>query len=136
MRPPRSSAIRTTAWLAPTPASRRTAASNPVTNFMSQPQVESVETESDCLESDADTRQTVSTSCFCLGRQDDSKQIQIKYCRRAAPKWPKGPKPEQLTFHSWPRRHRQAPFCVDRTQRRGLHSERGMGSKPWLAMLT
>src|SRR5829696_641357 len=49
MRPPRSSAIRTTAWLAPTPASSSTAASNPVSSFISQPQSKNVETESDRL---------------------------------------------------------------------------------------
>src|ERR1700743_1318002 len=37
IRPPRSSPIRTTAWLAETPASRRTIASSPVLHFMSRP---------------------------------------------------------------------------------------------------
>jgi hypothetical protein len=47
IRPPRSSAIRTTAWLAPTPAKRRTAASSPVTYFIPRPSP-NLTTKSDC----------------------------------------------------------------------------------------
>src|SRR6478736_2965086 len=67
MRPPRSSAIRTTAWLAPTPASNSTAATNPVSSFITQPQSQNVETESDRL---SDARQDVTSfEIVILSRQ-------------------------------------------------------------------
>src|SRR5665213_2432349 len=91
MRPPRSSAIRTTAWLAPTPARRRTAASNPVTSFiLSQPQFNPVEPESVDVLVMQDGRQRVAGSEFCPDAEGASNQIQMECCRHAAPKAAKG----------------------------------------------
>src|ERR1700742_1947577 len=91
IRPPRSSPIRTTAWLAETPASRRTIASTPVMNFMSRPNP--LLHPNLMVLRDAIVERVV-RSRFCPDSQTSPNQIQIKCCALAA-LFRIGPKPEQ-----------------------------------------
>src|SRR5450631_705949 len=126
MRPPRSSAIRTTAWLAPTPARTRTAASNPVTNFISGPGPIPPRPVPGSTWVMQNAPQRVARSDFCPDSEGGSNQIQIECCSRAAP-WPpqKVPKWNKLTFGR--RGPLNRPFTVDRGLARGLQSFRDRG---------
>jgi hypothetical protein len=56
-------------------------------------------------------RQRVARSAFCPDAGGSSNQIQIKCCRRAAPRPPKGPKLEQVNVSFVARLPLKAALC-------------------------